>query len=133
MPRPRGACPVQCESLMLLDVLLTIVAILVLGAAITAIGVVRIERAHRPAGAFVPVAGGRLHVVDLAPPRPSNGPPVVLLHGASANLEDLRLALGTLLARAHRVILIDRPGHGYSDRPGGIADAPPARGMTSPV
>jgi pimeloyl-ACP methyl ester carboxylesterase len=112
---------------MLVDVLLVIIAILVLGAAITAVGVVRLERAHRPAGIFVPVAGGRLHVVDLAPARPSAAPPVVLLHGASGNLEDLRLTLGSILARAHRVILIDRPGHGFSDRPGGIADASPGR------
>ena len=112
---------------MLLDVLLAIIAILILGAAITAVGVARLERAHRPAGIFLPVAGGRLHVVDLAPARPSDTPPVVLLHGASGNLEDLRLTLGSVLARAHRVILIDRPGHGFSDRPGGIADASPGR------
>jgi pimeloyl-ACP methyl ester carboxylesterase len=112
---------------MLLPVLLCIIAILILGAAITAIGVAHIERAHRPAGVFVPVTGGRLHVVDLAPARPTNAPPIVLLHGASGNLEDLRLALGGLLARSHRVILIDRPGHGFSDRPGGVSDASPGR------
>jgi pimeloyl-ACP methyl ester carboxylesterase len=76
---------------------------------------------------FVPVTGGRLHVVDLAPASPASGPPVVLLHGASGNLEDQRLTLGNRLARSHRVILIDRPGHGFSDRPGGAADASPAR------
>lgn len=112
---------------MLLAIVLVIIAILLLGAAITAVGVARIERAHRPTGTFVPVAGGRLHVVELAPARTNYGPPVVLLHGASGNLEDLRLTLGTLLARAHRVILIDRPGHGFSDRPGGAADASPGR------
>ncbi len=82
---------------------------------------------HRPAGVFVPVAGGRLHVVELAPARASAAPPVVLLHGASGNLEDLRLTLGNRLARSHRIILIDRPGHGFSDRPGGAADASPGR------
>ncbi len=112
---------------MFLAILLAIIAILFLGAAITAVGVMRIERAHRPAGAFVPVDGGHLHVVDLAPARAPAGPPIVLLHGASGNLEDLRLTLGTLLACAHRVILIDRPGHGFSDRPGGAADASPGR------
>jgi pimeloyl-ACP methyl ester carboxylesterase len=43
------------------------------------------------------------------------------------NLGDMRLALGDRLAATHRVILIDRPGHGWSDRPGGSADASPAR------
>jgi pimeloyl-ACP methyl ester carboxylesterase len=50
----------------------------------------------------------------------------VLLHGASGNLQDMRLALGDKLASRYRVILIDRPGHGWSDRPGGSADASPA-------
>ena len=83
-----------------------------------------IEHAHPPTGRFVEVDGGRLHLVELGP---AGAPPVVLLHGASGNLGDMRLALGERLARSHRVILIDRPGHGWSDRPGGSADASPAR------
>ncbi len=51
----------------------------------------------------------------------------MLLHGASGNLEDEHLTLGRALAVRRRVILIDRPGHGFSDRPGGAADASPAR------
>lgn len=112
---------------MLLGILLAIVVILVLGAALTAISVARIERAHPPAGIFVPVTGGRLHVVELAPAQANDHTSVVLLHGASGNLEDLRLTLGTRLAQSRRVILIDRPGHGFSDRPGGVADASPGR------
>jgi pimeloyl-ACP methyl ester carboxylesterase len=106
---------------------IAIVAILGIGATITAVGVARLERAHRPAGQLVPVTGGRLHVVDLAPARPTDAPPIVLLHGASGNLEDQRLTLGAALAARHRVILVDRPGHGFSDRPGGAADASPGR------
>jgi pimeloyl-ACP methyl ester carboxylesterase len=56
-----------------------------------------------------------------------DAPPVVLLHGASGNLSDLRMALGDRLAPHYRVILLDRPGHGWSDRPGGSADASPGR------
>jgi pimeloyl-ACP methyl ester carboxylesterase len=82
-----------------------------------------IERAHPPVGRFVDVDGGRLHVVELGR---SEAPAVVLLHGASANLGDMRLALGDRLAANHRVVLIDRPGHGWSDRPNGAADASPA-------
>jgi pimeloyl-ACP methyl ester carboxylesterase len=112
---------------MLLAGVIAIVAILGIGAGITAVGVARLEREHRPAGRFVPVDGGRLHVVDLAPALPSDAMPVVLLHGASGNLEDQRLTLGNALATSRRVILIDRPGHGFSDRPGGKADASPGR------
>ena len=107
--------------------LVIVIAILAVGAVFTALGVAWLERVHRPAGRFVPVAGGRLHVVDLSPPHQVVGPPVVLLHGASGNLEDQRLTLGNALAARRRVILIDRPGHGFSDRPVGRADASPRR------
>lgn len=90
------------------------VALLVL-AVITQIGVVLIERAYLPAGRMVDVAGGRLHVVD-AGPRDASLLPVVLIHGASSNLESMRQPLGEQLARKHRVIMIDRPGHGFSTR-----------------
>ena len=90
----------------------------------TAFDVRRIEQAHPPAGRFVEVSGGRIHLVELGP---ANAVPVVLLHGASGNLEDMRLALGDKLAERHRVILVDRPGHGWSSRLGGSADASPAR------
>ena len=112
---------------MLLISVIVIVAIFGIAATITAVGVALLEGAHRPAGRFVPVAGGRLHVVDLAPARSTDALPVVLLHGASGNLEDQRLTLGNALAARRRVILIDRPGHGFSDRPGGKADASPGR------
>jgi pimeloyl-ACP methyl ester carboxylesterase len=102
---------------------LTIVGGLII---ITAVGVVRIERAHPPAGRMISVNGGRLHIVDLVPRGPVIGPPVLLLHGASGNLEDMRLALGEKLAANRRVILVDRPGHGWSERLGGDSDASPA-------
>ena len=93
-------------------------ALLALAAAITLVGARMIERAHPPAGRFVDVRGGRLHVVDLdRRPRPAgDAPPIVLIHGASGNLEDMRLALGERLSTRYRVILVDRPGHGWSDR-----------------
>jgi pimeloyl-ACP methyl ester carboxylesterase len=72
-----------------------------------------------------------LHIFEAAPAAPSSAQfltNVVLLHGASANGADMMLALGPLLVRAgFRVIAPDRPGHGWSDRPGGRADAVPAR------
>jgi pimeloyl-ACP methyl ester carboxylesterase len=90
----------------------------------TAFEVDRIERAHPPSGRFVDVDSGRLHVVELGA---TDAPPVVLLHGAGTNLGDMQLALGNRLAAIYRVILIDRPGHGWSDRPDGWADASPAK------
>ena len=39
-----------------------------------------------------------------------------MIHGASSNLEVMRQPVGERLAGNHRVILIDRPGHGWSTR-----------------
>ena len=110
---------------MILNIFLGAVLVVALLALITAIGTVAIERQHPPAGRFVDVAGGRLHVLELG--TQNDGVPIMLLHGASGNLHDMRLSLGERLARRHRVILIDRPGHGWSERPGGDEDASPSR------
>jgi pimeloyl-ACP methyl ester carboxylesterase len=74
----------------------------------------------------VAVAGGRLHVVILGSQHAS-GPTLLLLHGASGNSKDLELSIGGRLAATHRVVLVDRPGHGRSDRLGGREMASPAR------
>jgi pimeloyl-ACP methyl ester carboxylesterase len=95
------------------------------GAAFTMFGAWRISAAHPPAGKFVPVTGGRLHVVELGEAHRSK-PAIVLIHGASGNLEELR-QLGELLAERQHVVLVDRPGHGWSDRSDRLADASPAR------
>jgi pimeloyl-ACP methyl ester carboxylesterase len=108
--------------------LLALAAVFGAGAVITLLATARIEAAHPPSGRFIEVTGGRLHVLDLQPPAAADdGLPLVMLHGASANVEDLRLAFGDRLTRHRRVILVDRPGHGWSDRPDGAADASPAR------
>ncbi len=82
-------------------------------ALITQAGVYALERVYPPEGQFIDVTGGRLHVVELGPPDTS-GLPIVLVHGASSNLAMMRRPLGDRLAKDHRVILIDRPGHGWS-------------------
>jgi pimeloyl-ACP methyl ester carboxylesterase len=92
-----------------------VVAALVVLALVTQAGVWLAERAHPAQGRMVEVSGATLHVVELGP-RDAAGPPIVMLHGASANLEVMRQPLGMRLAKAHRVILIDRPGHGWSTR-----------------
>jgi pimeloyl-ACP methyl ester carboxylesterase len=84
-------------------------------ALVTQAGVWLAQRAHPAQGRMVEVAGGALHVVDIGP-RDAAGPPIVMLHGASSNLEVMRQPVGERLAKGHRVILIDRPGHGWSTR-----------------
>ncbi|CAN5202666.1 alpha/beta hydrolase [soil metagenome] len=84
-------------------------------ALITQAGVAALERTYPPDGRFVDVAGARLHVVELGSAY-APGLPIVLIHGASSNLEMMRKPLGDRLATDRRVILIDRPGHGWSTR-----------------
>jgi len=117
---------------MTLAFVLAAAAVLGLLAVATAYGVARVEAAHPPAGQFFDIDGVHLHVVDLGAPNAAAkfSPAIVLIHGASGNLEDMRLALGDKLARNHRVILIDRPGHGWSTRPPGDDYASPARQAT---
>src|SRR5450755_4435460 len=94
--------------------MVTIVVVAAL-ALITQAGVILLQRAHPAQGRMIEVAGATLHVVELGP-RDAAGPPIVMIHGASSNLEVMRQPLGDLLAKNHRVILIDRPGHGWSTR-----------------
>ncbi|MFY9898956.1 MAG: alpha/beta hydrolase [Xanthobacteraceae bacterium] len=103
--------------------LIVIAVVLALGALITAIGSWLIGRAHPPRGRFIKVRHIRQHVVELGTAA-ADAPPIVLIHGAGCNLEDMRLDLGEQLAARHRVILIDRPGMGWSKRKGRDGSAP---------
>jgi len=102
----------------------SIVAVLALLALVTQAGVVLVERAYPRQGSLIEVAGAELHIVDIGP-RDAPGPAIVLLHGASSNLEVMRQPVGERLARHRRVILIDRPGHGWSAR-AELCDSTPA-------
>ena len=61
------------------------------------------------AGAMVEVEGVPIHLV-----RSGRGRPLVLIHGASGNLNDMTFRLAPALADRFEVIAVDRPGHGRS-------------------
>jgi pimeloyl-ACP methyl ester carboxylesterase len=96
-------------------ILVIVVAALAILALVTQAGVFALQHAYPARGRMIEVAGATLNVVDIGP-RDAAGPPLVMIHGASSNLEVMRQPLGERLARNHRVILIDRPGHGWSTR-----------------
>lgn len=68
------------------------------------------ERDFPPLGEIIPVTGGNIHVQDTG-----DGPAVLLLHGAGGNMRDMLFGIAPALSD-YRVIAIDRPGHGFSDR-----------------
>ncbi|MEA2896303.1 MAG: hypothetical protein QOJ84_1918 [Bradyrhizobium sp.] len=104
-------------------ILLSGVAVLAVLALLTQAGVFALQRIYPQQGDSIDVAGARLNVVNLGP-RDAAGPPIVMIHGASSNLQSMR-PLGDLLAKNRRVILIDRPGHGWSTR-GDLENSTPA-------
>ena len=72
-----------------------------------------IEKRTPPIGDFVGSDIGNLHVIT-AGPRHSEKRPVILIHGASASARDMKVALGDRLADERFVVMLDRPGRGYS-------------------
>ncbi|MFL6710379.1 MAG: alpha/beta fold hydrolase [Massilia sp.] len=80
----------------------------------------RVEREHPPAGKFVEVDGVRLHYLEQG-----EGPALVLLHGNGVTAQDFVLSgLFDAASASYRVIAFDRPGFGYSERPGGAVWTP---------
>jgi len=108
--------------------LIIIAALFGAGAITTLIGSRLIALAHPPRGRGIDVDGLRQHVVEIGPMSgDERGLPLVLLHGAGCNLEDMRLALCERLAARHRVLLIDRPGAGWSESSGRTFSSPAAQ------
>lgn len=71
------------------------------------------EFVNPPTGGFLHVDGIRLHYVERG-----QGQPLVLLHGNGSMVQDFASSgLIDLAAQRYRVIAIDRPGYGYSERP----------------
>jgi len=103
------------------------VAALAMLALATQVGVIVVQHRYPAQGRAIEVTGATLNVLDIGP-RDAAGPPIVLIHGASSNLETMRRPLGDRLAINHRVILIDRPGHGWSSSVGEEVATPAAQG-----
>jgi pimeloyl-ACP methyl ester carboxylesterase len=97
-------------------VVVALVALILGGLVIfTAVTARRVEKALPPRGQFIEVAGARIHYLDKG-----SGPAVVILHGLGGQMGNFTYALLERLTDEFRVILMDRPGSGYSKRaPGG--------------
>lgn len=103
---------------------LIVPALLVMLALLTRAGTAILGWIYPPQGQFVDVPGARLHVVEIGP-SVTGELPIVMIAGANSNLATIRRPLGDMLAAKHHVILIDRPGQGWSTRER-LADSTPA-------
>lgn len=71
------------------------------------------EHRYPPIGRFMTVNGVRLHYLERG-----EGEPLVLIHGNGTMIQDFLISgIVDELAKRYRVIIIDRPGYGYSERP----------------
>ncbi|MEZ2333362.1 alpha/beta fold hydrolase [Mesorhizobium sp. RCC_202] len=96
--------------------LLFLVALVFALAGVTRTGVWLIERRNPPVGEFVDINGARIHYVHVPAPAGAKLPPIVFIHGASANLKDQMLPLRPLLEGRAEMLFLDRPGFGWSGR-----------------
>jgi pimeloyl-ACP methyl ester carboxylesterase len=97
---------------------------------VTRVGSWLIERRDAPAGQFADIDGARIHYVHIPAPGHANLPPIVFIHGASANLMDQMLPLRPLLEGRAEMLFLDRPGFGWSGRGPGNNENPSAQANT---
>ena len=82
-----------------------------------------VDAALPPQGEILDIDGVLVHCVSRG-----DGPVVVLLHGNGSRSEELESSgLVARLARDHRVLMIDRPGFGHSERPDSVDWTPSAQ------
>ena len=72
----------------------------------------RVEKALPPRGQFIDVDGTRIHYLDKG-----GGPTLLLVHGLAGQMHNFTHSLLGKLMRDFRVVILDRPGSGYSTRP----------------
>jgi pimeloyl-ACP methyl ester carboxylesterase len=116
---------------------------LVLGAAGAALAACTAPAAAPPASAIAERTVASRGGATLRFLEAGQGPPVVLLHGASGNARDWTFGAMQAMARRHRVIAFHRPGLGGSEAPPGaeriavqadiMAEAAQRLGLTRPI
>jgi pimeloyl-ACP methyl ester carboxylesterase len=107
-----------------------VIAVLVVLVGVTRAGVWLIERKFSPVGVFTTVNETRLHHVHLPAAQDADLPPVLFIHGASANLLDTMIPVRAQLEGRAELLFVDRPGHGWSHRGPGNNETPAGQAAT---
>jgi len=69
---------------------------------------------EQPKESFIQIEKARMRYVEAGA-----GPAIVMIHGNAGSVDDFDFKSLGQLCRDHRVIAVDRPGHGKSERPDG--------------
>lgn len=71
------------------------------------------EEAVPADGTFIDIDGNRIHYIEHGR---ADAPPMVLIHGLAGQIRNFARPLVEDLARDHRLVIVDRPGSGWSRR-----------------
>ncbi|MEM9638374.1 MAG: alpha/beta hydrolase [Pseudomonadota bacterium] len=88
----------------------------------------RVAAAYPPSGQLIAHGSRRIHAQVMG-----DGPDLVLIHGASGSLREFTFDLAHKLKDRYRVILLDRPGLGWTDRASPRLEGPLSRDAESPA
>jgi pimeloyl-ACP methyl ester carboxylesterase len=97
-------------------IILILLALLALGVGALVIFTARtarqVEAALPPLGRFIDIDGARIHYLDRG-----SGPTILCIHGLAGQMRHFTYALLDKLKSDYRLVIVDRPGSGYSTRP----------------
>ena len=114
--------------------LMELVAVWIIGLAIAIVGGAvlftammarNVEKAVPPIGRFIDIDGAPLHYLDQG-----SGPAIVMIHGLGSQMRSFTYSLLAKMGGDFRIVLLDRPGSGYSKRAAGTSARLPAQAQT---
>lgn len=85
----------------------------------------QVEKKVPPRGRFVEIDGARIHYLDEG-----SGPAILFIHGLAGQMHNFTHSLLARLRRDYRVVILDRPGSGYSTRPANASATVDAQART---
>jgi pimeloyl-ACP methyl ester carboxylesterase len=101
----------------IVGIVLAIVGLVIAGLVLfTAWTAWQVEKRLPPRGRFIDVDGARIHYLDEGA-----GPTLLLVHGLGGQMHNFTHSLVGKLRQDFRVVVLDRPGSGYSTRRAGAA------------
>ena len=90
-------------------------------AGFTALTARKVEAALPPQGRFIDIDGNRIHYLDVGPSAAGSGPAILMVHGLGGQMRNFTYGVVERLKDRFRVVVLERPGSGYSERAPGVS------------